>query len=135
MEILLTQIKILMKTVVVVDDSVFTRGLIKMALKKEGYEVIGEAGDGKTAIEMCMSRKPDFVTLDNILPDMFGVEILQSLIEHDLKSKIIMISAVTNEKIIQKVKKIGASGYLIKPFDPKSLLTVLGHLTSEVAAA
>ena len=124
-----------MKTVVVVDDSVFTREFVKLTLKKEGYQVIGEAGDGKTAIEECTKLRPDFVTLDNILPDMFGVEILQALKDKGLASKIIMISAVSSQRIIEKVKNLGASGYLVKPFEPKQLTTICNRLSYKSKAA
>ncbi len=117
-----------MKTVVVVEDSAYMRSLIKMTLSKAGYNVVGEAADGKTALKLCYRHKPDIVTLDNILPDMFGVEILQELKKAQLQSKIIMVSAVGQESIIQKVKKLGASGYIIKPFQPEVLVSALNKI-------
>ena len=117
-----------MKTVVIVDDSTFARTIVKLALIKEGYKVIGEAADGKSAIEMCMKLKPDFITLDNILPDMIGVEILQRLKEANLESNIIMASSLRSERVIEQVKKLGAIGYLRKPFEPHQLLSILNNI-------
>ncbi len=124
-----------MKTVVVVDDSVLTRESVKLALKKGGYDVIGEAGDGETALEVCMRLKPDIITLDNILPDMFGIQILQSLKEQNVQSKFIMISGVSSQRMIDKVKSMGASGYLVKPIEVKQLITICNRLMYKAQVA
>ena len=60
------------KRVLVVDDSMYMRTLIKDALIKEGFEIAGEAPNGESAIDLAMELKPDLITLDNILPDMIG---------------------------------------------------------------
>ncbi|SHK50576.1 two-component system, chemotaxis family, response regulator CheY [Reichenbachiella agariperforans] len=124
-----------MKTVLVVDDSAYMRALIKIALNDAGYNVVGEAEDGAKALELARSLQPDLITLDNILPDMFGIEILQQLTNEGNAARIIMISAVGQDRIINKVKKMGAYGYIVKPFEPELLLSVVDEVCKSTAIA
>ena len=93
-----------MSKVLIVDDSVYMRSLIKTALVDNGYEVIGEAAEGESAINMALEMDPDLITLDNILPDMMGLEILKVLREEGVKSKIIMVSAVGQKTVVNKAE-------------------------------
>ena len=111
------------KTVLVVDDSMYMRTLIKDALITAGYNVVGEAENGESAIDQAMELKPDLITLDNILPDMIGTDILRVVKqEEELKSKVIMISAVGQESVIQEGMSIGAEAYIVKPFTSEQLV-------------
>jgi len=67
------------KTILIVDDSGYSRSTIKGILVNAGYQVIGEAKDGVEALDKIVELDPDLVTLDNILPDMTGLEILRAL--------------------------------------------------------
>jgi two-component system chemotaxis response regulator CheY len=111
------------KTVLVVDDSMYMRTLIKDALIDAGYDVIGEAANGESAIDQAMALNPDLITLDNILPDMIGIDVLRVLKgEEALKSKVIMISAVGQESVIQQGMAVGAEDYIVKPFTSEQLV-------------
>ncbi|MEP0367954.1 MAG: response regulator [Cyclobacteriaceae bacterium] len=118
-------------TVLIVDDSIYMRSLIRSALEEAGYEVIGEAKDGESAIDLAMETRPDLITLDNILPDMMGFEILKVLREQGLESKIVMISAVGQQTVINKGKELGASDYIVKPFTSEALVEVVNKVFSE----
>jgi two-component system chemotaxis response regulator CheY len=72
------------KKVLVVDDSLYMRTLIKDALAGAGYEIIGMAANGESAIDMAFELQPDIITLDNILPDMLGIDILKVLKEEEV---------------------------------------------------
>ena len=81
--------------VLVVDDSLYMRSIITDSLTSAGYEVIAQAANGEDAIDLALEHKPDLITLDNILPDMLGIDILRVLkIDEKLESKIVMVSAV-----------------------------------------
>lgn len=111
-----------MKKVVIIDDSMFMRQTIKNALASSGkYEIIGEAGTGNQGIELALELEPDIITLDNILPDMLGIDILRELRKEDVASKIIMISAVGQENVIEECKELGGDDYLVKPFTNETL--------------
>src|SRR6478735_1501551 len=96
------------KKVLIVDDSLYMRTMINDALKNAGYEIIGQAANGETAIDLALELSPDLITLDNILPDMIGTDILKVLKQDEkLESKVIMISAVGQESVIQEGMRLG----------------------------
>lgn len=105
------------KTVLVVDDSLYMRTMIADALETAGFEIVGKAENGEQAIDLALELTPDLITLDNILPDMIGTDILRVLKEEEkIESKVIMISAVGQEYVIQEGMSLGASDYIVKPF-------------------
>lgn len=111
------------KTVLIVDDSMYMRTLIKDALEEAGYDIVGEAANGESAIDQAMELNPDLITLDNILPDMIGIDILKVIKgEEALKSKVIMISAVGQDSVVQEGLSIGAEDYIVKPFTSEQLV-------------
>ena len=113
------------KSVLIVDDSLYMRTLIKDALEEGGFTVVGQASNGEEAIDMAFELQPDFITLDNILPDMIGTDILKVYKEEGLKSKVVMISAVGQESVVNEGISLGASEYIIKPFTNDQLIKAL----------
>ncbi len=111
-----------MKTVLIVDDSLYMRSIINDALSGADFEVVGQAANGETAIDQALELEPDLITLDNILPDMLGLDILRSLREENLKSKIIMISAVGQQSVIDEGMRMGLNSYIVKPFTAEQLV-------------
>jgi two-component system, chemotaxis family, chemotaxis protein CheY len=112
-----------MKTVLIVDDSLFMRTSIQTALNATGrYSVVGQAANGNDAVEKALQLQPDIITMDNILPDMIGVDIVKELRREEVRSKIIMISAVGQDSIIEECLASGADHYLVKPFTSEALL-------------
>lgn len=116
------------KTVLIVDDSIYMRSLIKTSLEEGGYEVVGEAQNGETAIDLALELKPDLITLDNILPDMMGFEILKVLKEQGLESKVVMVSAVGQQTVVNKGKELGVADYIVKPFTSEGLMEVVNKV-------
>jgi two-component system chemotaxis response regulator CheY len=108
--------------VLVVDDSLYMRTLIKDALTSAGYEVVGMAANGESAIDLAFELQPDIITLDNILPDMLGLDILKTLKKEDVKAKVVMVSAVGQQSVVEEGLNLGASEYIIKPFTTEQLL-------------
>ncbi len=114
------------KRVLVVDDSLYMRTMISSALKGAGYDVVGQAANGESAIDMAIDLLPDLITLDNILPDMIGTDVLRVLKEDEkILAKIIMISAVGQESVIQEGMRLGAATYIVKPFTTESLIATI----------
>lgn len=117
------------KKVLIVDDSLYMRTMINEALKNAGYEVVGQAGNGEAAIDMALELKPDLITLDNILPDMIGTDILKVLKQDEcIDSKVIMISAVGQESVIQEGMSLGAADYIVKPFTTEGLVSTVNKV-------
>jgi len=120
-----------MKKVLIIDDSVFMRQTIKSALTASGkFEVIGEAANGDQGIELALELQPEIITLDNILPDMLGIDVIKELRNEEVTSMIIMISAVGQENIIEECRTAGANDYLVKPFTNEVLVERLEALNT-----
>jgi two-component system, chemotaxis family, chemotaxis protein CheY len=107
------------KNVLIVDDSLYMRTVIKDALEKAGYRVIGQAANGEEAIDLAFDLQPDIITLDNIL---------KVYTDEGLLSKVIMISAVGQESVIQEGLNLGAKAYIVKPFTSDQLLDEVNKL-------
>ncbi|MFD0998649.1 response regulator [Ohtaekwangia kribbensis] len=116
------------KNVLIVDDSLYMRTIIRDALQQNGYHIVGFAANGEQAIDMAFELKPDIITLDNILPDMIGTDVLKVYREEGLRSKVVMISAVGQESVIQEGIALGAKAYIIKPFTTEHLLETVQAL-------
>ncbi len=116
------------KKILIVDDSMYMRKLIRDAVEEGGHEVVGEAANGEEAIDLAIELNPDVVTLDNILPDMIGIDILKVYQEEELPAQVIMISAVGQESVINEGLSLGAKSYLVKPFTSEKLVEVLAAL-------
>lgn len=113
------------KTVLIVDDSLYMRTVIKDALEGAGYTIVGQAANGEAAIDMAFELEPDIITLDNILPDMIGTDILKVYKEEGLAAKVVMISAVGQESVIEEGMSLGAADYIVKPFTSEQLIESL----------
>ncbi len=116
--------------VLIVEDSVYMRAVIRTVVTKYGMTVVGEAKNGVEAIDMALELNPDLITVDNVLPDMLGLDILKSLQEENLRAKKVMISAVGDKITQSKAAKLGALAYIVKPFEPKQLTMVLDEIFS-----
>lgn len=117
------------KRVLIVDDSLYMRTMICEIVTGAGYEVVGQAGDGESAIDMALELQPDLITLDNILPDMIGTDILQVLKEGEkIGAKVIMISAVGQESVVKEGLRLGADAYIVKPFTIEGLVDTINRV-------
>ena len=112
-----------MKKILIADDKSRVVELVKATLEGEDYQVI-DASDGREALEKIDKQKPDLVLLDIIMPKMDGFEVLRDL-KGDPKTKdiaVIMLTAKGQKLDKHKGRRLGAQGYIVKPFSPSSLL-------------
>ncbi|MDR7664880.1 response regulator [Methanosarcina sp. Z-7115] len=119
----------------IVDDAEFMRMVIKDTLLKHGYEVVAEVGDGKEAIQTYLEVKPDLVLMDIIMPDMDGKEALQKLLVMDPEAKVVMCSSLGQQALITESMKIGAMGFIVKPFEPDGMLDVIRKIADQISVA
>jgi len=117
-----------MKTVLVVDDAAFMRVSIKNMLTKNGYEVIGEAENGKIAIQKYQELSPDIVTMDITMPEMDGLASLKEILKADPSANVIMVSAMGQEGMVREAVQTGAKGFIVKPFKEDVIISALGNL-------
>lgn len=105
-----------MKTVLIVDDAAFMRMILKNILNKNGFEIIGEAENGRIAFAKYKELRPDIVTMDLTMPEIDGIEATKEIIKFDPQAKIIMISAMGQEPMVKEAVLSGAKGFIVKPF-------------------
>ncbi|MDO8812744.1 MAG: response regulator [Gallionella sp.] len=109
-------------SVVVVDDDSMMREMLKLILLSEDYPVIGEASNGQDAIALCAMHKPGLVLLDINMPKMDGLQALEEIRKISPASIVLMVSAsLTMDRVNEAIKK-GASGFVVKPLNPASVL-------------
>ena len=116
------------KTVLIIDDSFYMRSVLRKYLETAGYTVVGEAENGEQGIDMALSLKPAVITLDIILPDMVGLDIIKVLKTENLLTKIVLISIVEQSVVIKKGLELGANAYLMKPFNEEQFNDVLKQI-------
>jgi len=109
------------KTILVVDDAAFMRMMIRDILAREGY-VIQEAVNGRDAIEKYRETRPDLVTLDITMPEVDGIEALQEIRKINPEARVLMVSAMGQQKLIVDALEAGAADFLVKPFQPTKVL-------------
>ncbi|MFW5962686.1 MAG: response regulator [bacterium] len=119
------------KTVLVVEDAVFSKKLLIGVLEEAGFKVIGEAEDGKKAVELYKKFQPDIVTMDINMPIMDGIESLKKIIEFNAKANVIIVSALGQSSKITEAIKNGATNFIIKPYDPQHVIEVLNDVIIE----
>ena len=120
-----------MKRILIVDDSFYMRTMLKNMLTDAGYEVVGEAPNGQTALELAKETKPDLITLDVILPDNTGLDVLKGIKADQPDMKVIIVSAVGQEVIVNEALEYGALSYIVKPFSEEKVLEVVNEALKE----
>jgi two-component system chemotaxis response regulator CheY len=105
------------------------RRAIREMLEKNGYEVIGEAENGKAAIQKYKEYKPDIVTLDITMPEMSGSMALKEIMNLDKDAKVIMVTAMGQEELVKEAIIAGAKSFIVKPFTEEKLIQVLQKIT------
>ena len=119
------------KRILIVDDSFYMRTMLKNMLTDAGYEVVGEAPNGQTALQMAKETNPDLVTLDVILPDNTGLDVLKGIKQDQPDMKVVIVSAVGQEVIVSEAIQYGALAYIVKPFSEDKVLEVVGKALEE----
>jgi two-component system chemotaxis response regulator CheY len=114
------------KRILIVDDSFYMRTMLKNMLTDAGYDVVGEAANGAQALEMAMATTPDLITLDVILPDNTGLDVLKGIRQQQPDAKVVMCSAVGQETIVNEAIENGALAYIVKPFSEEQVLDIVG---------
>ncbi|WHH57612.1 response regulator [Petroclostridium sp. X23] len=119
-----------MKKVLIVDDAAFMRLSLKTILEKNGYEIVGEAGNGNAAVIKYKEYRPDIVTMDITMPEMDGIEALKAIRQHDPKAKIVMITTMGQETRVMEAVISGAKSFIVKPFKEQHVIQTLQKLLS-----
>lgn len=120
-----------MANVLVVDDAAFMRLSLKQILENHGHKMIGEAANGKEAIEKYMALKPDVTILDITMPEMNGLDALKFIKELDPNARVIICSALGQQEQLAKAIQYGATDFIVKPFDNSRLIAALEKVLND----
>ena len=115
--------------VIVADDESIIRMDLREMLTNLGYLVIGEVGDGRSAVNLARELKPDVVVMDIKMPDMDGIDAAKILTEERV-APILLLTAYSQQELIERAKEAGVVGYIVKPFRESDLAPAI-----EVAVA
>ncbi|KAA3613273.1 MAG: response regulator [Calditrichaeota bacterium] len=115
----------------VVDDSLIIQKVIQKYLESLNIEIVGTASDGKAAVSLFKEKQPDIVTLDITMPEMDGLAVLEELLKINDKTKVMVVTALSDKATGLKAIKTGAKSFLAKPFTPEGLRASMKRLISE----
>ena len=119
------------KRVLVVDDSVFMRDIIKDIFAAGGFSVVGEAGNGVEAVEKYKELKPDLVTMDLVMPYRNGIDATREILRGDSKALVVMCRALGQETMVMEAIEAGAVDFIVKPPRAEDVLAVVKKVLGE----
>lgn len=114
-----------MRRLLVVDDAVFMRKLIKDVAREAGWEVVGEAANGAEAVSLYREHRPDLVTMDVVMPVMNGLDALRHIRIVDPQARVVMVTALDQKPTLMEAIRDGAHDFIVKPFDRERILGLL----------
>jgi two-component system chemotaxis response regulator CheY len=118
------------KRLLVVDDALIMRAIIKDVAVKAGWEIAGEAANGVECVARYRELSPDLVTLDIVMPEMDGVETLRTLRREHPTARVVMVTAIDQRSKLSECIQLGALDFVVKPFDKARLTAVLEKYAS-----
>lgn len=112
------------RRVVVAEDESLIRLDIVETLQDNGFEVVGEAGDGERAVELATELRPDLVVMDVKMPKMDGISAAERLSEGKI-APVVLLTAFSQKELVERASEAGALAYVVKPFTPNDLLPAI----------
>ncbi len=120
------------RTVVIAEDEVLIRMDLAEMLTEDGYEVVGQAGDGATAIELAEQLRPDLVILDVKMPVLDGIAAAERIARQRI-APVVMLTAFSQRELVERARDAGAMAYLVKPFTQSDLVPAIEMAVSRFA--
>lgn len=110
------------------DHEIVRRGLCALLQKHEGWEVVGEATDGREAVEKAKQLKPDVVILDVGMPNLNGLDATRQLLQYDPNFKVIVLTITDSDQVIREALDAGARGFVLKSDAARDLVSAVDAL-------
>ncbi|GAA2706314.1 chemotaxis protein CheY [Aeromicrobium ponti] len=119
-----------MARILIVDDAKFMRVTLGSILEKADHEIVGEGENGKEAVQLYRDHLPDLVMMDITMPEMTGLEAMKEIKKDHPNAKIIMCSAMGQQKVVVESIEAGAKDFIVKPFDEGRVLEAVNRVLS-----
>ena len=120
--------------VLIIDDSDMSRTVLRGILHGDDYDVVGLATNGKHGIELALKLKPDIVCLDNMMPEISGLDVLLEIRAKLPQTLIVMVTGSADRETVEAAVQGGADGYVIKPFNADRVLAALEHALAKAGS-
>jgi len=120
------------RRVVVAEDESLIRMDIVEILRDNGFDVVGEAGDGETAVALAIELKPDLVVMDVKMPQLDGISAAEKLAKNHV-APVVLLTAFSQKELVDRASEAGAMAYVVKPFTPSDLLPAIEIALSRYA--
>jgi two-component system, response regulator PdtaR len=120
------------RRVVIAEDEALIRLDLAEMLAEEGYDVVGQAGDGQTAVELAEQHRPDLVVLDVKMPKLDGISAAQRIAEQRI-APVVILTAFSQRELVERARDAGAMAYLVKPFGKSDLVPAIEMAVSRFA--
>ena len=117
--------------VLIVDDAIFMRNMIKDIFADDQFEIVGEAANGVEAVERYKELKPDLTTMDLVMPFKNGIEATREILRGDPKAVVVMCSALGQEALVMEAIEAGAMDFIVKPPRAEDVLAVVKKVLGE----
>ncbi len=116
------------RRVLIADDARFMREKLKEIFTSLDFEVVGEAFDGDSAVNLYQELKPDLVTMDIVMPGKNGIDAIKEIKEKDPDAKIIVITTLGQKNVVVEALEAGAEEFIVKPFSRRDIKKVVNKL-------
>ena len=116
--------------VMIVDDALFMRNMLKDICVRAGFEVVAEADNGEVALELYREHRPELVTMDIVMPRRSGIEALQDIMVEDPQARVVMVSALGQDSLVLEAVEAGARDFIVKPFKEEKVIDVIRRITA-----
>ena len=120
------------RTVVIAEDETLIRMDLAEMLTEEGYDVVGQAGDGAKAIELATELRPDLVILDVKMPVLDGIAAAEAIARKRI-APVVILTAFSQRDLVERARDAGAMAYLVKPFTQSDLVPAIEMAVSRFA--
>jgi two-component system chemotaxis response regulator CheY len=119
-------------SILLIDDNDITREVLRVVLRGEGYNVVGEATDGGSGLEMALKLRPDIILLDVVMPKISGLEILPKMKDLVPEARILMVTANKDQETVSEAVKAGIHGFIVKPFNAQKIIETVAGVVAKM---
>ncbi|QDZ29712.1 response regulator [Noviherbaspirillum sp. UKPF54] len=119
-------------TFLIIDDNDISRSMMRHLLNANKYHVVGEAGKGQIGLALIEKLQPKIVCLDIVMPDLSGLEVLKRIKAQVPQIEVLMVTGNKDRDTVMEAIEHGACGYIVKPFNPETLLRTIEKAVAKV---